>query len=291
MRFAVVWIRIYIISIFHHRMVVHMPDMPPEINETPSSNTPAPAPAPAAPFSLTGWLVNFFDLRLFTDAVYVNIMLGMSLAVFAELNFSILTPFLLHDLGFTTAQIASSLSALACADITARFAAPFVLARLSAKVGPRVVYMCSLALLIAARFGILGVDNLNAMLGVCVALGLAKGVRIVYMQLVIPAHVPLERLASAAGMQMVINGLVIMLLGPLVGVIRDWTGSYTRCIWFLNGISTCTLCMWTLEFAVRSIRTARTRRRCRAAVAAVAEETLRAELTAAQKRVAIVLAS
>lgn len=61
------------------------------------------------------------------------------------------------------------------------------------------------------------VSNYKSMLFVCVALGIAKGVRTVYMQLVIPSHVPLERLAAAGGLQMVVNGLVIMSLGPVVG--------------------------------------------------------------------------
>lgn len=61
------------------------------------------------------------------------------------------------------------------------------------------------------------VSSYRAMLFVCVGLGVAKGVRTVYMQLVIPSHVPIERLASAAGLQMVVNGLVIIVLGPVVG--------------------------------------------------------------------------
>lgn len=88
-----------------------------------------------------------------------------------------------------------------------------------------------------------------AMLAVCCLLGAAKGVRTVYMQLVIPAHVPIERLAAAAGLQMVVNGAVIMVLGPLMGVIRDWTGTYERCVLFINAVTAVTLAMWSAEFA------------------------------------------
>lgn len=48
-------------------------------------------------------------------------------------------------------------------------------------------------------------------------MGLAKGVRTVYMILVIPSHVPIDKLASASGIRMVCNGLVLLLLGPFVG--------------------------------------------------------------------------
>lgn len=61
------------------------------------------------------------------------------------------------------------------------------------------------------------VRSYHGMLAVCLALGVAKGVRTVYMNLVIPTHVPIERLAAASGLQMVVNGVFLMSLGPIVG--------------------------------------------------------------------------
>lgn len=55
------------------------------------------------------------------------------------------------------------------------------------------------------------------MLVVAVLLGIAKGLRTVYVALVIPAHVPIERLASASGLQMVLNGCLFLLCGPAMG--------------------------------------------------------------------------
>jgi hypothetical protein len=52
---------------------------------------------------------------------------------------------------------------------------------------------------------------------VAVALGVAKGVRTVYMTIVIPSYVPIERLAAASGIQMVVNGMLLMAFGPLIG--------------------------------------------------------------------------
>lgn len=214
-------------------------------------------------------LVRFFDLQLFADPVYVNIMLGMSLAIFAELNFSILTPFLLHDLGYTTAQIATCLSALAVADIVARFVAPFVGERLGRS--SRTMYACSLLLLVVARVGVLLVASFDGMLVACTVLGAVKGVRTVYMQLVIPSYVPIERLASAGGLQMVVNGLVIMALGPVVGVVRDRSGSFVQCIWFINAVTLVTLSMWSVEGICVAV--AKRRRREPATEVAVVEST------------------
>lgn len=95
--------------------------------------------------------VNFFDLKLLCDPVFVNIMIGMSLAIFAELNFSILTPFIMADFGLDTAQSATFLSVLSIADLVFRFLAPFIGDYL--KKPPRKMYMLTLFLLIISRFG------------------------------------------------------------------------------------------------------------------------------------------
>lgn len=55
------------------------------------------------------------------------------------------------------------------------------------------------------------------MLIVCSALGVAKGIRSVYMSIVIPSYIPLERLASASAIQLFGNGIVMMCIGPILG--------------------------------------------------------------------------
>lgn len=95
-------------------------------------------------------VIHFFDLTLLKDPKYVNIMIGMSLAIFAELNFSLLTPFMLADLKLTTSEIATFLSVLSIADLCFRFFAPFIGDYL--KKPPRMMYSISLLLLIGTRY-------------------------------------------------------------------------------------------------------------------------------------------
>lgn len=73
----------------------------------------------------------------------------MAIAAYAEINFSILTPFILSESNFSNYEIATAISALATADIIARFVSPFIgdYLHLSA----RVMYMISLSLLIVTR--------------------------------------------------------------------------------------------------------------------------------------------
>lgn len=55
------------------------------------------------------------------------------------------------------------------------------------------------------------------MLVVSVILGLAKGIRSVYMCIVIPSYIPIERLASASAIQLFANGIFMMFFGPILG--------------------------------------------------------------------------
>lgn len=58
----------------------------------------------------------------------------------------------------------------------------------------------------------------QSMLIVCAALGVGKGIRSVYMSIVVPSYIPLERLASASAIQLFVNGIVMMLFGPILGM-------------------------------------------------------------------------
>lgn len=68
----------------------------------------------------------FFDLDLLKDLTYVNLMIGVTIAGFAELNYSILTPFVLAEYEFTKQQIAMVMSLLGTMDISVRFFVPFI---------------------------------------------------------------------------------------------------------------------------------------------------------------------
>lgn len=56
-----------------------------------------------------------------------------------------------------------------------------------------------------------------ALMGVALGLGVSKGLRTVYMTLLVPSCVPFEKLANASGLQMMANGIIILICGPLLG--------------------------------------------------------------------------
>lgn len=80
----------------------------------------------AANFTLWQKIFIFFDLDLLKDLSYVNLMVGITIASFAELNYSILTPFVLADYGLSKSETATSMSLLGAMDISVRFFVPFI---------------------------------------------------------------------------------------------------------------------------------------------------------------------
>lgn len=95
------------------------------------------------------WFVRFFDLDLLRDKIYLNIMIGMAMSIFAEINFAILTPFILSDLNFNTDEVAFILLTMAVADLISRFCSPFIADKLNLSI--RVSYIISLILLVITR--------------------------------------------------------------------------------------------------------------------------------------------
>jgi len=60
-------------------------------------------------------------------------------------------------------------------------------------------------------------NSFISVLAVAVSLGIAKGIRSVYMALVVPDYVPIQKLPNASGIQMLTNGIILMCAGPIFG--------------------------------------------------------------------------
>lgn len=56
-----------------------------------------------------------------------------------------------------------------------------------------------------------------SVLAASVWIGLNKGLRTVFMALVIPSYVPLDRLPGATGLQLLFAGIFYLVMGPVIG--------------------------------------------------------------------------
>ncbi|XP_053600252.1 uncharacterized protein LOC128669438 [Plodia interpunctella] len=190
----------------------------------------------------------FFDLDLLKDYTFINLMLGITLANFNELNFSILTPFILGDYGFSKPEVAFFMSLLAGIDICVRFCIPFVAGNIGWDNNSFFLFgVMSMAM---GRVVLAYCQNYSVVLMVAAMIGFGKGLRTVFMALVIPTHVPLHKLPGATGIQLITAGIVYLSLGPVVGWIKD-NASTAVTLHCLNIFTWLTALSWGLEKYIR----------------------------------------
>ncbi|KAF5305923.1 hypothetical protein FQR65_LT07534 [Abscondita terminalis] len=198
-------------------------------------------------------VAHIFDLSLLKDKHFVVLLMGIAFATYAEQSFSSLTPFILSDLEFTIPEIATFLSCLSVSDLIFRFITPFFgnYFQCTAK------NMCivSFILLTISRFTLLmHPSNFITVILIALFVGIGKGVRTVYWTLVLPEYLPLKLLPSASGLHMAINGVILLLGGPFLGLTRDLTGHYVYCIYLTNGVTIFALSLWISEMVYDKVK-------------------------------------
>ncbi|XP_025835434.1 monocarboxylate transporter 9-like isoform X1 [Agrilus planipennis] len=189
-----------------------------------------------------------FELSLIVDPIFINIIIGISLAMFVDLNFAILTALMLTDFGLEKNQIATFMSVQSSAELIFRFAAPYVGCCLSDS--PRILYMICLIFLSISRFLFVWVQGFTLLLVSAVCMGIFRGLRTIYMNLVIPSYVPLEKLPGASGIQLFLNGIMFLVGGPILGFVKDVTGSYRGCVILMNCLMLLGVFMWAIEMMI-----------------------------------------
>lgn len=68
--------------------------------------------------------IGLLDVDILKDRTYLNILFGLSIFYVAEMNFKMITPFFLNNLGYSKSETAFGLSMTAITDIIARLVIP-----------------------------------------------------------------------------------------------------------------------------------------------------------------------
>nr|CAD7404035.1 unnamed protein product [Timema poppensis] len=188
--------------------------------------------------------VTFMDLDLLKDLSYLNILFGLSVFYVAELNFKMIVPFFFANLGYNKVETAFFLSMTAIADVAARVILPPICDRV--KIRRRTLFMVA-AIFLGISRSAQQVSYVPLMVAL-VSNGFLRGAALINFTLTISEHCSLEKLPAAFGLHMVAKGLFIVAIGPLIGVIRDVTGSYAACI-HSQTVLVYTCCIaWGIEY-------------------------------------------
>ncbi|KAG5315825.1 MOT1 protein, partial [Acromyrmex insinuator] len=194
-------------------------------------------------------LQTYFDLDLLKNSIYLNVALGCSFFYVAESNFKLMTPFFLSDLGLKQAEVAFCLSLTAFTDILARLLLPTLFDKFGWK--KRIIFWISSFLVGITRSILAEQSEKTPLIVTLVIAGFLRGATLVNLNLCISECCTLKKLPSAFGMFMVFKGLCVITMSPLIGYIRDVSGSYKICLHVMTAMILVTSIVWSIEFLYR----------------------------------------
>nr|CAD7415130.1 unnamed protein product [Timema poppensis] len=204
---------------------------------------------PGAFASCMARIVDMMDLDLLSDPVFVNIVVGLAVVYTAGINFSMIYPFYLHmDVGMTLTDTATCMSVLAAFDILSRLIVPQITDRLN--VGSRITYLVAAVLLAASRSALATTKDFKVILVSLAFCGFVRGITVVNLNLSISEYCSNDKLPAALGINMVIKGVFILAFGPLLGFLRDETGSFPLCIHIQSVMILVPMIFWVLEMVI-----------------------------------------
>ncbi|KAG7305486.1 hypothetical protein JYU34_009555 [Plutella xylostella] len=196
--------------------------------------------------------IALMDLDLLKDWSFLNLLLGLSLFWSGELQFRMLTPFFIRSLGYNTNDTAFCLSMTAITDILVRLLLPPIFDRTN--ISKKLIFFIS-AFFLAATRSVLAEQSewvpLMIWLSIC---GFFRGMCLSNFTLTISEYCPLEKLPAAFGLHMVSKGVLVVAIGPLIGYVRDYTGSFATCIHVQNAMIMSCVLVWGVEYALAFTR-------------------------------------
>ncbi|XP_036337001.1 monocarboxylate transporter 13 [Rhagoletis pomonella] len=201
-------------------------------------------------------LVNFLDLTLLQLPIYVNIVLGISFALYSDIAFFTLQPLYLFELGFTKADTASIIAIGAAADLISRillaFSAVFI------QMPSRYIYLAGSFFTIIARFAFINVFNFRDIACATTVMGFLRTWIHVPLPLVFAEYLPNDRFATGYGLFMFLQGNITFAIGPLVGYLHDQTRNYVLTFHCLNFFMALCFVPWVLELVCVKFRRKKT---------------------------------
>ncbi|KAJ2948059.1 hypothetical protein O0L34_g9856 [Tuta absoluta] len=194
-------------------------------------------------------VAEFLDLTLLKDLVYDNIIFGMALTFFSDLTFFTLEPMFLDKCNLSRSEIATIISVGGATDMAARLmlgvAAQFFV------MNSRYMFFAGALLSAIVRLAFIQFTTYLPLLILTAFLGSLRSLVHISQPIVMADHVPIERYPPAYGLYMLLSGALSLSVGPMIGFLRDYTGSYIIAFNMLTACNFCCVVPWTIEALLR----------------------------------------
>ncbi|XP_067000412.2 uncharacterized protein [Anabrus simplex] len=183
--------------------------------------------------SVISWTADCLDLELLKDAIYVNIIVGVSFSLFSDNMFFNLQPLYYLSLEFSGPQVALCIAVNSAADLVGRLV--FVLCSFCLTYKSRLLFLLASIATIVFRIVFLLTKDYVIICVMTALLGFFRSWINVCIPLIFAEFSPVDRFPAAYGLHLLTAGLVHLLIGPFVGLIRDVSGSYVTCLGTITG--------------------------------------------------------
>ncbi|XP_018371004.1 PREDICTED: monocarboxylate transporter 9-like [Trachymyrmex cornetzi] len=205
---------------------------------------------------MTGYktiLRELVDMSLVKNLCFINLCFGVSFVCFSDFGFSFLLPLMMTDAGYPKTYAALSVTVSGIAELASKILLSVFTLIINIK--SKYIFFVATILMGFARMGFLLCEH--TFKGALITIALIGAVRswlLVPQPLVIIEDLNIEKFASAYGINSVISSLVTIIFGAIVGIIKDWTGSYEMYQISLLVMNSVFILPWILQFTFVDFR-------------------------------------
>ncbi|XP_026759198.2 monocarboxylate transporter 9-like [Galleria mellonella] len=194
-------------------------------------------------------VTEFLDLTLLKDWVYDNITVGMALTFFADLTFFTLEPLFLGRNHLSQSEIAYIITFGGATDMTARLL--LGVAGQFFRINARCMFFAGALFAAIFRIAFVQYTTFTPLLVLTAILGATRSLVHIAQPIVMAEHVPIEKYPPAYGLYMLLTGALSLSVGPMIGFLRDITGSYVIAFNMLTACNLCCVIPWSIEGILR----------------------------------------
>ncbi|KAG7207315.1 hypothetical protein KM043_008982 [Ampulex compressa] len=175
-----------------------------------------------------GFLEDLLEVSLLKDCGFLNVCLGISFILTGDYIFACLVPLMMTNSGYTKSDAALAVTVSATAELASRILVAIF--TLFVDVKARYLFFVAMICMAFAKIGfLLFEETLTGALVSMAVIGIVRSWLLVPQPLVIIENISVNHFASAYGIYAIISGIISIVFGPLVGIVKDWTNSYAIC--------------------------------------------------------------
>ncbi|XP_053971487.1 uncharacterized protein LOC128872631 [Hylaeus volcanicus] len=187
------------------------------------------------------------EMSLLKNCGFMNICLGVSFVLSSDFTFSGLLPLMMANHGHTKTQAALAITISAAAELASKIL--IAIFTLVVKIKAKYIFFCAMICMAFAKAGyLIYSDTLTGTFVMIAIIGMVRSWLLVPQPLVIIEDISIDKFASAYGIAGASSGVISIVFGPIVGLMKDWTNSFVVCQLALILMNVLFVIPWAVQF-------------------------------------------